>query len=402
MSASNAPIDPDAVPVKTHSKRRSALDKALNIDDLRNLAKRRLPRVIFDYVEGGADDEMCLARNLAAFDSKHFIPRYLIDISSRRQDIELFGVRYASPFGISPTGMAAVTYPDADILLAQAAAAADIPYILSGGSNALIEDIARIAPKAWYQLYPAKDWAISADIISRTAAAGLKTLVVTVDVPIHPKRERNIRSGWVRPYKPTLPVVLEALRHPGWVVQYLRNGLPYMENWRRYAGPGVSALGLTSFYAQQIPSAQTIETLARIRAVWKGKLVVKGIMHPNDAVRVEAAGADGVIVSNHGGRQLDRSACAIDMLPFIREALKPGTTVMYDSGIRRGSDILTALALGADCAFVGRATLYGAAAAGRRGADRAIAILTEEIDLVQAQIGVPSLDRLDRSFLAGY
>jgi len=376
------------------------LNAALSIDDLRKMARRRLPRVIYDYLEGGAEDEMCLDTNAAAFARQRFLPRYLVDISRRDQSVTLFGETYASPFGIGPTGMIAMVRPDADLLLARAAADADIPFVISGASTASIEDLARVAPRSWYQHYPCKDPAITADLLRRCAAAGLKTLVVTVDVPLHSKRERNVRSGWVRPYKPTPAVMAEAIRHPGWVIDYLRTGLPFMENYRAYAPPGTGARALTSFYADQVPTPHSWQMVASLRDAWKGTLVLKGICHPDDAARAAELGVDGVIVSNHGGRQLDRAAATIDLLPEVVAAVGERMTVMVDSGIRRGADVAASLCHGARFTFVGRATSYGVAVAGYDGARKAIDILKRELDLACGQIGCPRASDLDARFLA--
>lgn len=375
------------------------LSKALSIDDLRRLAKVRLPRVIFDYLEGGAEDERCLSSNEAAFSRRKFVPRYLVDITRRDQSVNLFGQTYASPFGIAPMGMIAMVRPGADLMLARAAAQADVPFVLSGASTASIEDVARIAPKSWYQHYPCQDDRIADDLFKRVADAGLKTLVVTVDVPLHSKRERNIRSGWVRPYKPTLPVILESVRHPAWVIDYLKTGLPFMENYRRYAPPGTSARDLTSFYAKQVPTLHAWPLVEKIRRAWGGTLVLKGILHPDDAVLAANAGVDGIIVSNHGGRQLDRAVAPVDVLPEIVAAAGTRTTVMLDSGIRRGADVAAALCLGAKFTFAGRAPAYGVSVGGVQGALRALAILRHELDLVCGQLGCPNAPDLNEACL---
>jgi L-lactate dehydrogenase (cytochrome)/(S)-mandelate dehydrogenase len=377
-------------------------NKALSIEDLRKIAKVRLPKVIYDYLEGGAEDEVCIAANESAFARHRLIPRYLVDISQRNQSVELFGQTYASPFGIAPTGMIAMVRPHADLMLAEAAAEADVPFVISGASTASIEEVARIAPKSWYQHYPCRDAGITTDLLRRVADAGLSTLVVTVDVPLHSKRERNIRSGWVRPYKPTLAVMLESSRHPRWVIDYLRSGLPFMENYRKYAPPGTSARDLTSFYAGQVPTIQSWGAIEKIRREWSGILVLKGIMHPDDAAQALRAGIDGIIVSNHGGRQLDRAAAPIDMLPGIVDAVGERLTVMLDSGIRRGADIATAMCLGARYTFVGRAPAYGVAANGTAGALKALRILRSELDLVCGQIGCPSAAALNPAYLVGF
>ena len=376
------------------------LEKAVNIEDLHRMARRRLPKVAFDFIEGGVEDELGIARNESAFARFCLMPRYLVDVARRDQTAKLFDRVYASPFGISPTGAAGLFRSGADLMLAESAARANIPFIMSGASTGSIEAAARIAPThTWYQLYPARDSSISEDLIRRARDAGLGTLVVTVDVPVSSKRERNIRNGFGRPLKMTLPIMLEALTHPGWMVEYLRHGTPLMENWAQYAPPNSNADQVADFVSSQMPTVATWADLEKFRKLWPRHLVVKGILHRDDAIRAVDVGVDGIIVSNHGGRQLDRAPASIEMLPLIREAVGDRVTLMLDSGVRRGADILIALALGARFVFVGRATLYGAAAAGIPGVRKAVSILRREIDLTMGQIGCPSLDQLDASFV---
>lgn len=377
------------------------LERCLSIADLQRHARSYLPRVIHDYLEGGADDEECLHENARALRRHKLQPHYLVDIGSRSQQVRVFGRDYASPFGIGPMGMLGMVRHDGDLALAQVAAHSGIPFVLSGASNATVEAAAQAAPGCWLQYYPCQDQAIENDLLDRAWRAGVKTLVVTVDVPLHSKRERNIRSGWVRPYKPTPAVMLEAMRHPAWVLRYLRHGLPVMQNIQPYAPAGTDARALTAFYASQVPTRHGWPLVQRLRDRWQGQLVLKGILSPADAERAAAAGVDGVIVSNHGGRQLDRSVAAIDALPAVVAAVGHRMVVMFDSGIRRGSDIAVALALGARMCFVGRAAGYGLATQGVAGAQRAVDILRNELDLTLGQIGCPNVAELDRSFLWG-
>lgn len=383
------------------------LEKAVNIEDLHRMARRRLPKIAFDFIEGGVEDELGIARNESAFARLGLMPRYLVDVTKRDQTAKLFDRVYASPFGISPTGAAGMFRPGADLMLAEAAAAANIPFIMSGASTGSMEAAARLAPThTWYQLYVARDSKISEDLIRRARDAGLGTLVLTVDVPVASKRERNIRNGLMRSVMSwrimrelPLPIMLEALTHPGWIADYLRHGTPLMENWAQYAPAGSNADQVSDFVSTQMPSVATWADLEKFRKLWPRHLVVKGILHKDDAVRAADLGVDGIIVSNHGGRQLDRAPASIEALPMIREAVGDRVTLMLDSGVRRGADILIALALGARFVFVGRATLYGAAAAGIPGVRKAISILRREIDLTMGQIGCPSLDQLDPSFV---
>lgn len=375
------------------------VSRCLSIGDLQARARRYLPRVIFDYLEGGTDDEEALAFNHERLRQFKLRPRYLVDVSACSHAVTIFGQPYDLPFGISPMGMLSMVRPEGDILLARAAAQARIPFILSGASNASIERTAQAAPGSWWQFYPCKDLAMERDLLDRAAAAGVPTLVLTVDVPVLSKRERNIRSGWVRPYKPTPAVILESLKHPAWVAAYLRHGLPMMENFQKYAPAGTAARPLTSFYASQVPTAQHWPMVDRIRRQWQGNLVLKGIMSAEDARLAADAGANGVIVSNHGGRQLDRGMAAIDALAEVADAVGERITVMFDSGIRRGSDIAVAMSLGAKFCFIGRGAAYGLAAFGMAGITRAIDILRGELGLALGQVGCPATADLNRGNL---
>jgi isopentenyl diphosphate isomerase/L-lactate dehydrogenase-like FMN-dependent dehydrogenase len=386
------------------------LSDAVNIEDLHRMAKRRLPKIAFDFIEGGLEDERGLERNTSAFRKHLLLPRYLVDVATRDQSASLFGRVYASPFGISPTGGAGLFRRGADLMLAKAAAEANIPYIMSGASNDTIEAAARAAPKnTWYQLYAASDSRIREDMIRRTADAGLDALVLTVDVPVNSKRERNIRNGFATIRGGLLQalslnpwILLEALTHPGWIVEYLRHGggTPMLQNWQPYAASGADAEGVYDFSRALMPyDAQTWRDLEAYRRLFPRHLVVKGIMHPGDAIRAAEIGVDGIIVSNHGGRQLDQAPASLDVLPAVKGAVGDRLTVMLDSGVRRGADILIALCLGARFVFMGRPTLYGAAAGGIPGVKRAIDIFRNEIDLVMAQIGCPSVAALGPDFL---
>jgi isopentenyl diphosphate isomerase/L-lactate dehydrogenase-like FMN-dependent dehydrogenase len=386
------------------------LDRAVNIEDLHRIAKRRLPKIIFDFIEGGLEDERGLERNRAAFHKHQLLPRYLVDVSVHDQSATLFGHVYASPFGISPTGGAGLYRRNGDLLLAAAAAEANIPYIMSGGSNVAMEEAVRIAPgNTWFQLYAAKDSRLTDALIGRAHDCGVGALVLTVDVPVHPKRERNWRNGFATVRSGSLAetlklkpsILLEAMTHPRWVVDYVRHGgAPTLGNWAPHAGNGAGAAAAIEFGRSQTPaSAQTWRDLERYRRLFPRPLVVKGILHPADAIRAAELGCDGIIVSNHGGRQLDQAPASLDALPAIQAAVGDRLTVMLDSGVRRGADILVAFCLGARFVFFGRPTLYGAVAGGLPGVKKAIAIFKNEIDLVMSQIGCPSLAELGPDFL---
>ena len=376
------------------------IDNAVNIDDLRRLAKRRLPKIAFDFIEGGTEDEDGIERNERIFREHRLVPRYLVDITECDQGATLFGREYASPFGISPTGLAGLFRPGADLMLAEAAKRANIPFVMSGASNASMEELGELAPEqGWYQLYAARDKKISEDMIRRADAAGLSTLVFTVDVPVHTKRERNIRNGFARPLKLSLATRLNALRYPGWLAGYLKNGLPMFSNWQPYVGADANADAVADFAAGQMPAPMAWKDVENFRRLWPGNFVIKGIMHPDDARRAVDIGVDGIMVSNHGGRQLDRAPSPLEVLPAMDAAVGDKLVLMLDSGVRRGADVLIALCLGAKFVFMGRPTLYGVAAGGTAGADRAIEIVRNEIELTMGQMGCPNLQTLGADFL---
>ena len=378
------------------------MKQAINFDDIRVLARKRLPRIAFDFIDGGVDGEAGLERNRVAFDRYKLLPRYLIDVANRSQAVKLFGHDYASPFGISPMGIAGFFRPGADLMLARAAARFDIPYIMSSASCDSIEAAMAEAPKTtWFQIYGTRDPAITLDLVRRAKALGVRVLLMTVDTPVMGKRERNIRNGFRRPMKMTPSVILQGLSRPGWTYRYLtKGGIPTMENWRPYAPAGASANAIADLYGEQTPApAQTWSIFEQVRKAWDGPLVVKGVMHPADALKCLELGANGVMVSNHGGRQLDSAPGSIDMLPAIADAVGGRMEVLIDSGFRRGSDVGKALCLGAKAAFFGRPAMFGVAAGGETGAGEVINIMRQEISLLMGQLGWTDLDKAGRDSL---
>lgn len=378
------------------------IQSAINLDDMRLLARQKLPRIAFDFIDGGADDELCMQRNRDAFGQYRLVPRYLRDVSRRDQAVTLLGRAYASPVGISPTGLAGLFRPGADLMLAAAARDANVPFMLSSASNAALEDVMPVAPEhVWFQMYCTSDERINADLVRRASQAQVRVLVVSVDVPVNANRERNRRNGFSRPFRMTPGVVLEALGHPAWVLRYLRTGgIPMMRNWMPYAPGGASAAQVADMYGTLTPAPMVSwEHLRRIRDAWQGPLVIKGLLHPDDAREAVRLGANGLVVSNHGGRQLDAAPSPLEMLPLIRAAVGDQAELILDSGVRRGSDAVIARCLGARSIIFGRPTLYAVAAAGQAGAARALQIMRNEIDMVLAQIGCPSFEALDASYL---
>ncbi len=374
---------------------------AISIVDIERLAQRRLPRILFECIESGVEDEEGVVRNANGYHRHQLLARHLVDVSKRDQSTAIFDRIYSSPFGIAPTGIAELFRRGADLMLAKAAARANVPSIMSGSSMTSPETMSKVVPNnPWYQLYAARDPNITDDFIRRANDCGFQTLVLTVDNPVFPKLERDKRNGFSVPFRLTLPIMLDALRHPGWTFDYLRNGgLPMMHTWKPYAPGGATAAEVAVFRRSQNPSVQTWRDLDRIRRLWPGNLVVKGLERASDAVRAANAGVNGVIVSNHGGKTLDRAPATVDALVAIAAAVGDKISVMLDSGVRRGSDIVIGLCLGAKFVFVGRATLYGVAAGGETGATRALDILHEEIDMTMALIGCPSVAELGPDFL---
>lgn len=379
------------------------VSKALSINDLRQAAKRRLPKILFELIESGVEDEYGLARNIDAFRQYRIMPRYLGDIAKRDQRVRLFGHDYASPFGIAPTGFAGLLRNGADMMLAETAREANIPFIISGASAAPIEQLAKLGPDhVWYHVYPAKDSAITADILGRVRDAGLNKLVLTVDNPVYPNRERDTRNGFSLPLRLRPAILLEALTHPAWIAHYLRaGGMPFMDTWARYAGPGKNAAEVAAFFRSQSPSIQTWADIERLRREWKGTFILKGIQHPDDAVRAADLGIDGIIVSNHGAKSFDPLPSPLETLPAVKAAIGGRIPVMMDSGVRRGYHALIAKALGADFVFVGRATLYGVVADAKRGAAKAVDLLRKEVDQSLALAGASSFTGIDASYLLG-
>lgn len=381
------------------------LERAVNIADLRRMARRRLPRFLFDMIEGGVDDERQLKDNEEAFARRKLLPRVLVDVEARDQSTTLFGRRWSSPFGISATGPNALYRVHADEAMVDAAVGADIPYIQSGAGGISLEKmVKRGGDHLWYQLYAARDRDISRDIIKRAIDCGVEVLVYTVDFPVNTNRERGVRNRIGLPLKPQPDILarllVEGVTHPAWTWDYLTSGgMPMNETWQAYAPKGASAGEVAAFFRSHSPSSQTWADVECFRALWPGKFVVKGVINPHDAARLVDMGVDGVTVSNHGGKILDRALAPLDALPYVRAAVGDRAVVMLDGGVRRGSDIVIARCLGADFVFTGRATLYAVAAAGRPGVEKAISILRNELDLTLGAMGCPRFDDLGPAYL---
>ncbi len=376
---------------------------AYNIEDLRQAAQRRLPRVAWDYLERGAEDEVTMAANRAAFERIHFEPRTLVDVSARTLRHTLFAQAYKAPFGIAPTGAAGLYCFDADVALARAAATAGVPFVLSTASFVAMERVAKEAGgNKWFQLYMSKDREAAERLVRRAFDAGYEALVVTTDVPVGANREYNLRNGFAIPFRINARNMVDGLLHPRWLTQVflrtlLTSGVPRFQNVDSNVGGRIIAKDLSAFRARR--DALDWSDIAWLRTIWPRKLLIKGVMAAADAQLALQHGADGVVVSNHGGRQLDGARAAVDVLPAIVAAVGGRMPVLFDSGVRRGADIVKALALGADFVFCGRATLYGASVDGEAGVARALELLRSETERVMALIGCSSVAELDRRYL---
>ncbi len=368
----------------------------LCLDDFEKAAHRRLPPMLYTFIAEGAETNASLRGNRASFTHYALLPRVLRDVSSRSQEVTLFGQQYAHPFGIAPMGVMAVSAYRADLALGRAATDAGIPMIVSASSVVALEEIKRAAPRAWFQAYlPADPKRIEA-LVDRVAAAGYQTLVLTVDVPVPSNREHYVRSGFSVPLRPSGKLFWQVMNHPRWLFgtalrTLVHHGVPHFENLD--ATRGAPFLSQTAQRQLGQRDAFSWQDVALIRKRWKHNLVLKGILSPEDAALAHENGVDGIIVSNHGGRQLDCAVAPIHMLPKIREQSKD-MVVMLDSGIRRGTDVLKALGLGADFVFLGRPFLYAAVAEGEAGARHAIALLAEEIDRDMALVGIRTISEM--------
>jgi len=379
----------------------------LRLDDLEPAARRHLPRPIFGYVAGAAEDNLSRDDNRAAFGEYRFVTRILRDVSGRNPATTLLGRTYDMPFGIAPMGISALIAYRGDLVLARAARAFNIPMIMSGSSLIRLEEVHDAYPDMWFQAYLPGEPDRIAGLVDRVARAGIETLVLTVDTPVLANRENNVRAGFSTPLRPSLRLAWDGLTRPRWTVSTFlrtlaRHGMPHFENsYATRGAPVMSGSVLRDFGRKDHLNWEHAD---QIRRQWKGRLIIKGILHPDDARRAREAGADGVIMSNHGGRQLDGAVSPLRTLSAAVEAAR-GIPVMLDCGIRRGTDVLKAMALGAAFVFVGRPFVYAAALGGERGVEHAAKLLGNEIMrdlgllgvLSPAEIGPDQLLRLPQA-----
>jgi (S)-mandelate dehydrogenase len=374
---------------------------AYNIEALRQQARRRLPRAVFDFIDGGAEDEGTLRENRAAFDRARLLRRVLVGVAMVDTGTQILGKPAKLPIAIAPTGAIGFGWRGGDVAIAKAAAAAGIPFSLSTTATASIERIAAEAPgRLWFQAYFFKDREYTFGLIERARAAGYDTLMVTADLPVGGKRERDFRNDFSIPFRFTPRNVLDFATRPAWALDMLLRGVPPLENLTGMAARQAETRNIVSSVGRDQDAALDWEVLKRVRERWPGKLLVKGVVHPADAEKAVAIGCDGVIVSNHGGRQLDGEPASFEALPGVVRAIGGKAAVLLDGGIRRGRDIVKALACGAQAVMVGRATYYGVCAAGEAGARRALEILADELVRTMQLCGARRIGEIGPELLA--
>jgi len=364
------------------------------VSDLRLRAKRRLPHFVFDYLDGGAGSEAGVRRNEQAFNDLLLNMRALVNVETRDLSTRLFGRTWAAPFGVAPVGLGNLIWPGADEAIARAAVATNLPYTLSTAATTSLERIAEIARQhAWFQLYVAKRDADVVDLVNRAEQAGYDVLLVTVDVPLPARRLRDIRNHFTVPFRITPGVALALLTHPSWSLATLRAGVPRFVNVERYADV-FDRRSIAAYLSAEIRGRFDWDDLKRLRDRWPRRFVVKGLMTAEDAVRARDLGCDGIVVSNHGGRQLDSAPATLDVLPDIRAAVGPDFVLILDSGIRSGEHVVKALAAGADFVLIGRAMMYALAAHGTAAAEPLFALMIDEASRCLGQMGYPDVASL--------
>lgn len=372
--------------------------QAYSVEAMRTLARKRLPRAVFDFVDGAAEDEWTLRRNESAFRDILLLPRPLQGSTARDQSIDLFGVRLTGPVLIGPTGLTGMLYPRGEIAAASAAAAAGTVYTMSHGSSVKIEDLAAAVPgHLWMQVFPYKDRGLTQDFMDRAHAAGYEALVLTIDNQVLGQRERDLRNGFTVPPRFEFGSLVDMAFHVRWLLRMARAPKLAMANYEREGDTGVFSIG-ARVAAWLDPSASWKE-VEWLRSRWDRPLLLKGVLHPEEARRAATLGVDGIIVSNHGGRQLDGLPASIEVLPAVVSAVGRRMPVLLDGGVRRGADVVKALALGATACLIGRPHLWGVAVAGEQGVARVLEIYRSEIDRVMALCGWDSLAQIDRSVL---
>ncbi|VVE42224.1 alpha-hydroxy acid oxidase [Pandoraea cepalis] len=369
------------------------------VEDYRRAARRRLAKLAFDYLEGGAEDGDALRRNRDAFAQWGFAPRVMTDTSQCSSATTFWGREAAAPMAVGPTGLNGLFWPRADERLARAAADAGLPFVLSTASTSLLEDVRAAVPdgEMWLQLYVQQDRRIAESMMRRAREAGFRTLLLTVDTPVHGKRDHDTRNGFKLPLRMTPRLIADCMRHPHWSWQMLAYGAPQLRNIARSVGERADLARHAAVLSRQMDLSLGWDDLAWVRRHWPGEVLVKGIQTVEDARLAQAHGADGIVVSNHGGRQLGSTLAPLEALPPIVEALSargPAMAVFLDGGVRRGADVAKAVALGAKGVLLGRAPLYGVAARGGAGVAGVLALLLGELRTTMQLLGCANMGDL--------
>src|SRR3989440_10848408 len=371
------------------------LNRLVSIEDLRQVARRRLPRAIFDFFDGGAEDEVTLRENRAAFERVRLLPKVLVNVAKVDLSAEILGHRATLPLAIAPTGGISAGRAGAELALARAAKAFGVPFTLATPAAFSIERVAEeVGGRLWFQLYAVREHPFREKVIARASAAGYEAMLVTVDLPVSGKRERDPRNGFVTPYNPNWRNSRDVIFKPAWLLEILRFGLPGMANFEGYKFSSYGKTDIATAVGREMDATLDWEAIKRIRSLWPRKLLLKGVERPEDAERAASIGCDGVVVSNHGGRQLDGAAPTLEALPHVARAVGTKMSVLLDGGVRRGVDILKARALGAHAVLTGRATLFGAMAGGEPGARRALEILASELERAMQLCGVRTVGEI--------
>ena len=375
--------------------------RAFSIEELRLAAKRRLPRAVFDFIDGGAEDERTLRGNRAAFENVRLMRKVLVDVSRIDTTASILGKTAKLPIAIAPTGAVGFGWRGGDLAVARAAADFGIPFSLSTSATASIERIAEEAPgRHWFQAYFFKEREFTFGLIERARKAGYDTVMVTADLAVGGKRERDFRNDFSIPFRFTARNVFDFATRPVWALDMLLRGVPRLENLAGMADHHADTRNLVSSVGRNQDAAIDWEVIKRVRDAWPGKLLIKGVVHPADAERAVSVGCEGVIVSNHGGRQLDGEIASFDALPGVVRAIGGKASVLMDGGIRRGSDIVKALARGAEAVMIGRATFYGVCAGGEPGARRALEILSDELVRTMQLCGARGIGEIGPDLIA--
>ena len=381
---------------------RRRLRKGVSVADLRSVARRRLPRGVFDYIDGGAEDELTLSSNAEAFRRLTFRPRVLRDVGEVDTSSTLLGKAMPFPLVLAPTGFTRIADPAGELAVARAADRVGLPYALSTLGTRSIEEVAAVSSgRLWFQVYVWKDRELVAEMVQRAAASGYEALCLTVDTAVLGKRERDVRRGFTLPPKLGLSTVFDGIAHPGWTWQFIRSEPIVFANVAgRSVGDGAEAVSLAEYVGRQFDPGLSWKDVTWLRSLWKGPIVLKGIQTVDDAMIAADEGIEAIALSNHGGRQLDSAPAPIDLLPAVADAVRDRVEIICDGGVRRGSDIVKAVALGATACMSGRAYLYGLGAAGEAGVDQVLELLSSEMRRTMALIGCSSVADLDRDYVS--